>query len=365
MDNFLAAAKAYQEGRFEDAEAGCRAVLSRMPSHPDARLLLASILLGREQFAEADTIVAEAMADHSNDPDWLNLRGVALARLGRREQALDFFDRAVELRLLFPAAQANLLALLAERRDPTPRFRVSIITSTIGSPHLPQTIASVQEQTYPFVEHAIVADGPECRERVRACLPDKPRHPVYLLELPFNVGGGGYCGHRSYAALSFLVGGHYIGYLDDDNWLEPDHIASLMAKITSEGLAWAYSLRKIVDRQGAFIANDDCESLGLWPTWYDANVHHVDGNCYLFRRDLAVTTSTIWHRRFRDGESPDFVVCRQLLKEHPRCGGNGAYTVNYRAGNTAASVNADFFLRGNAVMKQRYGDAMPWRAALT
>lgn len=363
MSDLRAAATAFNEGRLEEAESLCRGVLAVAPRHTEARLLLTALLLGRGRLAEAEACTAEAMMDHPGHPEWLNLRGVALARLGRREEAIACFDRAIERRLLFPTAHANLLLLLAERRDPTPLFKVTLITPTVGSAYLAQAIESVQAQTYPFVEHVLVADGPDCHERVRACLPCQPRHPVHLLALPFNVGGGGYCGHRSYAALSYLVNGRYVGFLDEDNWLEADHVASLMAKITAEGLAWAYSLRKIVDGEGRFVANDDCESLGQWPTWYNPNLHLVDVNCYLLRRDLAVTTSAVWYRRFRDEENPDFVLCRDLLKDHPRCGTSGRYTVNYRAGNTADSVKADFFLRGNTLLRQRYGERMPWRTA--
>src|SRR5262249_12098476 len=152
--------------------------------------------------------------------------------------------------------------LLAEFRDPTPRFSVSVLTASIGNPMLAQTIASVQAQTYPFIDHIIVADGPEYHDRVRALLPQNPRYPVHLLSLPFNVGGGGYLGHRIYAALPFLANGRFVTIVDEDNWFEPDHISALMAKITAGGLDWAYSLRKIVDSDGHFIANDDCESLG-------------------------------------------------------------------------------------------------------
>ncbi len=363
MHDLQAAATAFNEGRFDEAESLCRATLATTPNHTEANLIVASVMLGRQQITEAEKLTAEAMTHSYNHPEWLNLRGVALARLGRREEALDFFDRAIERRLLFPVAQANMLAMLAERRDATPRFSVTVVTPTIGSPHLAQTIESVQAQTYPHLEHIIVTDGPDFYDRVGPLMPSRPRHPVHLFTLPYNVGAGGWNAHRIAAAIPYLVNGRYISFLDDDNWIEPDHVSLLMAKITAEGLAWAYSLRKIVDERGQFVANDDCESLGVWPTFYNAALNHVDGNCYMMRRDIAMTTSTIWYRRFRDGESPDFVVCRHLLKEFPRCGCSGGYTVNYRAGSTPASVQPDFFLRGNRVMKQRYGDLLPWRLA--
>jgi hypothetical protein len=363
MSDLRAAAAAFNEGRLEEAERVCRALLAAAPGHAETRLLLTALLLRRDGFAEAEALAAELLADHAEHPEGLNLRGVALTRLGRHEEALACFDRAIERRLLFPAAHGNLMALLAVRRDPTPLFKVSIITPTIGSPHLVQAIESVQAQTYPFVEHVLVADGPDCHARVRACLPRQPRHPVYVLELPFNVGGGGFNGHRSYAALSFLVNGRYVAFLDNDNWLDADHVASLMAKITAEGLAWAYSLRKIVDAEGSFVANDDCESLGLWPTWYDARLHLVDVNCYMLRRDMAVALSSLWYRRFRDEESPDFTLCRHLFTDHPRCGCTGRYTVNYRAGSSGLSVKAGFFLHGNQLIRRRYGERMPWQMA--
>src|SRR6185437_2252619 len=155
MSDMRAAAAAFHEGRLEEAEFLCRAVLAVSPRHAEAGLLLTALLLRRECFAEAEALTDQAMPEQSSHPDWLNLRGVALARLGRYEEALGCFDRAIERRLLFPTANANMLALLAERRNPAPAFKVSVITPTVGSSYLAQAIESVQAQTYPFVEHIL------------------------------------------------------------------------------------------------------------------------------------------------------------------------------------------------------------------
>jgi tetratricopeptide (TPR) repeat protein len=150
MSDLRAAATAFNEGRLEEAESLCRAVLANAPRNAEARLLLTALLLGRDRLAEAEACTAEAMTDHAGHPEWLNLRGVALARLGRREEAIACFDRAIERRLLFPTAHANLLLLLAECRDPTPRFKVTLITPTVGSAYLAQAIESVQRRRIPW-----------------------------------------------------------------------------------------------------------------------------------------------------------------------------------------------------------------------
>jgi hypothetical protein len=350
----------FNAGHFKEAETIARQELEAKPGQFHASLILGKILLRRGAFAEAEDVLGIALAKIPRQADLLNLHGVALLKLNREAEALDDFDRAIDIRLNHHAAHENLCALLAKRHDPTPRYSVAVITPSIGSPHLRRAIASVQAQTYPYLEHLVVADGPECHEQVQACLPADPRHLLHFLALPYNVGGDGFLGHRVYGAAPFLASSRYVAFLDEDNWFESDHVASLMAKITAEGLAWAYALRKIVDADGRYICNDDCESLGQWPTWNNTG-HLVDTNCYMLRRDVALFANSVWYRRFRDEENPDFALCRKLLKDYPNCGTNGRYTVNYRAGISQNSVQAAFFIQGNAVTRQQYGEHLPWR----
>jgi Glycosyl transferase family 2/Tetratricopeptide repeat len=350
----------FDAGHFKEAEALARHELGTTPGQLHASLILGKVLLRRGALAEAEEVLGAALSKTPRQPDLLNLRGLARLKLNREAEALDDFDRAIDIRLNHQAAHENLCALLAKRHDPTPRYSVTVITPSIGSRHLRRAIASVQAQSYPYLDHLVVADGPEYREQVRACLPAEPRHQLHFLALPYNVGADGFLGHRVYGSAAFLANSRYVAFLDEDNWFEPDHVASLMAKITAEGLVWAYALRKIVDADGRYICNDDCESLGQWPMWNKAG-HLVDTSCYMLRRDAALVTNTIWYRRFRDEENPDFALCRKLLKDYPRCGTNGRYSVNYRAGSSQESVQAAFFIQGNEVMRQRYGEHLPWR----
>jgi hypothetical protein len=150
-------------------------------------------------------------------------------------------------------------------------------------------------------------------------------------------------------------------FLDEDNWLEPNHVESLV-NIVQQSNTWAFSLRKIVDFEGNYICNDDCESLGKWESVI--NDYFVDVNCFFLPRDLALQFSPGWYRRARHPqEQPevDRLLSMWLRGNKFTCNTSGEYTVNYRAGNRADSVQKEFFLKGNELMKQKYNGDLPWR----
>ena len=74
---------------------------------------------------------------------------------------------------------------------------------------------------------------------------------IKTIQLEENVGKGWY-GHRVYAACGYLVNADVICYLDEDNWFEPNHVEKLVERI-KKGADWAYSLRKIIDREGNYV----------------------------------------------------------------------------------------------------------------
>lgn len=233
--------------------------------------------------------------------------------------------------------------------------KVAVITPTIGSPHLAECVASVQAQQYPHLVHWIVVDGPRYESRVRAAV-DRYRHgavPMRVMVLPRNTGAGGYNGHMCYGALPWLVGAdtEYVAFLDDDNAVDPDHYKLLVYAATGAGVAWAHSLRRIVDREGRHVCFDNCESLGgLCVTTGGRRL--VDTSCYVLRRDLAIEFGSLWHARFRDpsGREPDRDVAEHLLAHNVPHVVVRRHSVAYRVGNTPASVGADYFLAGNACM---------------
>lgn len=234
---------------------------------------------------------------------------------------------------------------------------VTVITPTIGTRFLQKCIESVDSQTYENVSHLVVCDGYEYKEKVWPLVADYARTKFMLT--PENTGAGGYNGHRIYGAVPYLVNSDYVCFLDEDNWIDPEHIESLVK--VAETNDWAYSLRKIIDQEGNYVCNDDCESLGKWKSVLNDNF--VDVGCYFLPTSIAIQLSPIWYRRARHpDEQPevDRLMMQMLLKYEFSYDTNGKYTLNYRTGNRSDSVKSEFFLMGNKRMEQQY-TKFPWR----
>ena len=174
---------------------------------------------------------------------------------------------------------------------------VVILTPTVGSDHLEQCLKSVSKQTYAGkLNHLIVIDGPQYTKKVYEIFDYiNPSYAFsdYVTTLHDNVGGNGWYGHRVYAAYSYLVNEDYIIYLDEDNYFEPNHVESLIKTIQDKKLAWAFSFRNIVDKESNFICQDNCESLGKWPSV--GNYLHVDTSAFCINRELAAKNAHNWY----------------------------------------------------------------------
>jgi glycosyltransferase involved in cell wall biosynthesis len=246
-------------------------------------------------------------------------------------------------------------------------MKVSVITATTGGVRLADCIDSVRNQTYKNIEHYVIVDGSDRWEQTSEIL-NAMEFPngnnEFVIVLPHATGLNRFNGHRIYGGFSFLTNGDYIAWLDDDNEFTPNHIESLV-KITQEKqLDWAYSLRQIVDSKGEFICNDDCENLGKYKSVLGD--HFVDVSCFFVRRELAVNIAPIWHRQARPPNGMmevDRALTAVLMHEQNKLkfDSNNDYTVKYRVGSTGISVQADFFINGNAEMLKRYAGKLPWK----
>lgn len=241
---------------------------------------------------------------------------------------------------------------------------VTVVTASTGRDSLLRCIASVDRQTHANIQHLIFADGPPALPKVKqigytASISGHHKHEI--INVPRPVGTDRWNGHRMYGAANYLAEGEYIMYLDDDNYIDENHVKSCLNVIGK--LGWAYSLRKIVDQNGVILCNDDCESLGPdYQTIMGGNDRLVDVNCYFLHQKIAVYVSPIWYRKAREPGvmEVDRALCDVLNKTTPSAC-TGKYTVNYVVESTGLSVSGEFFKKGNEAMSKLYPAGFPWR----
>lgn len=251
----------------------------------------------------------------------------------------------------------------------TNKPKVIILSAVTGNPVLYDMVRTVQDQTFRDFEHWIIVDGAEREQKVKDVLTKYenihgPIKQTKVLTTPYVTGYNQYNGHRIYAAFTYLVECEYLTYLDEDNMLKKRHIQSMVELAEKKDLHWVYSLREIFEQDGTYICRDDCESLGYWNSHISDNDHLVDGNSFLLKRELAIGLAPIWYRRAKQPGVPsaDRTITATLLgSPQYKFGCTGEYTLQYRAGSRADSVQGEFFKAGNKIMDQRYPNGFPWR----
>jgi glycosyltransferase involved in cell wall biosynthesis len=234
----------------------------------------------------------------------------------------------------------------------------TVIIPTTGSPEFTKAVESVLTQTYP-TKCYLVIDGQEYFYGVKNFITHMKNKGVdtknlNVCTLPDNVGKNGFYGHRVYAAFTHLIDSDYVLYLDQDNWFEPNHVESCIKTIEDNNLDWCNSLRNVCDKKGEFICQDNCESLGKWQTYHGMN--HVDTNTYCIKTEIAIKLASAWH----GGWGQDRVFLHTISQYFKKWDCTRQYTVNYRVDGGKGSVNADFFINGNAVMNGKYNGEFPW-----
>ena len=145
-------------------------------------------------------------------------------------------------------------------------MNITVLTPSIGTPQLAEAVYSVSQQSHP-VRHIVVADGrkylAEVTKQAMRGWEGKQQTPK-IYALPDNTGRNGYNGHKVYAYFAQLLDTEYLCLLDEDNTFDADHVASLYD--VASKLGYAFSLRKVYDKQGQFICYDTFESNGKYNT---------------------------------------------------------------------------------------------------
>ena len=235
-------------------------------------------------------------------------------------------------------------------------MKVAVVTPTIGADCLSQCVESVQNQTYENLTHYIYLDGEQHYDKIYPILGKySGRRTIKTTALEENVGKGWY-GHRVYAACSYLVNADVICYLDEDNWFDENHVEKLIDTI-QKGNDWAFSLRKIYDKDGTFLCEDNCESLGKWPAYFNDGVYHIDTSSFAVTHNCATRIGHAWYGQW--GADRQFF---HNLKHHfPKFDCTGLHSLCYRLDGNDNSVSKGFFDKGNAVSEQKYPNGFPWK----
>lgn len=132
--------------------------------------------------------------------------------------------------------------------------RVSIVVRTMGRPELSRALASLAAQTYPDIEIILVVANPQYDSQIHAHTPDiKIVSPGSALNRPS-------AGNAGLSAAS----GQWIGFLDEDDWLEPSHVSNLVDALEHAGgplLAYSDMIAHEVDHTVV-------SSAGYWKRQY-------------------------------------------------------------------------------------------------
>jgi len=251
--------------------------------------------------------------------------------------------------------------------------KVIVITATTGNPHLTKCLLSVQAQTYPNIEHLLVCDGQQFEAKVDAILAGVAGVggvTITKMVIPWNSGANRYICHKIYASIPHLI--HepcYISFLDEDNYVEPHHIQSMMDTIQTKKCVWTYCLRNIIQPTGKFICRDLCESLGKIHSIFNSSEHspsyHVDTSCYLIPVEIVRRFSECWQRPARAQPEGDRCFYDNLSRNVKQFECTMKFTLNYRVEGREDSVKPDFFLMGNGILKNRMNvERLPWDDAI-
>jgi len=232
---------------------------------------------------------------------------------------------------------------------------ITVVIPTTGSDYLEQALESVLKQTYKNIECWAIVDGNEFNERSNRII--KKFKNIKSMIIPENTGANGFYGHRIYAASGYLINTDYIMYLDQDNFMLPTHVESQINNCEINNLDWSYSLRNICSKEGEYLLDDNCESLGKWPIYISDDHNLVDTSCYCIKKDVIVRISNAWY----GGWGGDRQFFYNLSKYFPNFNTTGLHTLCYRLDGNPGSVNVDFFIKGNEIMYSRYFGNFPWK----
>ena len=230
----------------------------------------------------------------------------------------------------------------------------AVVTVTNGKRpwELSNCIASVKAQTYPVVHYIVCDEGFNQYAELRRLYPE-----LRICYWDGFVGGKDVEGRRLYAASALLVNEDVTFFCNDDDWYKPNHVQSIMAKI-DEGYDWAYCLRSVYDKDGAYVPDDDCEALGeLHDCWQAQGHRFVDWCMWGMKTENLKMIASVLAQPGWGGDRKFYATAKQVF---PKFTWSGERTFCFRLGGNEYSVDRGFFEKGNYTMLQKYDNKLPW-----
>jgi glycosyltransferase involved in cell wall biosynthesis len=217
-------------------------------------------------------------------------------------------------------------ATTSNTTNPTARekFKIAVVTAYYKpEPDIfRQCLESVQNQTYPGT-HLLVADG-----HPQAALDHAPNtlHVVF----PQANGDFGSTPRAIGCILADSYGFDGVAFLDDDNWLEPNHLDSMVAlhRSTQAPLIAAQRIFRHLD--GSVLPTTEAQ---------EDNFTHVDTNCWLVMRPALALLGALRIPKFASFVN-DRIFFQKAVRDRYAIAATRLRTVNYRTKYPVHYVNA-------------------------
>ncbi len=207
--------------------------------------------------------------------------------------------------------------------------------------YLPRCVDSIRKQTYPYLDIILVDDGSTDRT---GALAEKMALEDQRIRV-FHKENGGSSSARNLGIAQ--AKGEYLGFVDSDDYIEPEMYERLLAAAVEEKLLMVQCSRDEIDEQGNLLPNvcEPPEEAELRDSQF------IMRELLLHRGDCSFCTrlthrSLFENRKFPEGElNEDFYLLVQMLPEVPQIAvlPQQDYHVFYRYGSNSRTHDENYF----------------------
>jgi tetratricopeptide (TPR) repeat protein len=335
----MSEALAHQKARrLTEAERSYRAALELQPGHPDALHMLGVICHERGDHLRAKAYVLQAL-EATDWKIWTYRHNLALILAD--EYPPQVWDTIVD--------RARRYRARRRLRDDAAGAAAPLVSVVIASfrhaRYIEEALRSVYRQSYRNIELIVVDDGSGDGSPgvIEQCLADSPFPHRYVSRE-----------HRGVVATLneavALAAGDFVGFLNSDDWLHPEHIERMIEAVDGAGAQWAFSAVRCIGADGeeidplhhryvydlycAIAESPAQQTLGI--AMLSQNIAASSGNLFVSRELFAAIGG---FRDYRYTYAWDFCL-RALRVSEPVMVPLPLYNYRLHEGNDAAAVAA-------------------------